>query len=144
MANQSSRRVSQSVEQLTIQRFKREIHENFVTLWLCLRDSSPGYVAELPRLGLIAYWGDTPTATIFLRICEGGVGIIEGLTTDPRVKSNKRHKALDVLVERILLEARHLGIEAILAYSVDAGTIERSFSHGFIELPHKLLVADLS
>ena len=95
---------------------------------------------ELPALGWIAYDGETPVATAFLRMVEGGMAQLDGLCTNPTLPGAQRHEAIDLVVAKCLEEAKARGITKVYALSVDEGILVRSQKHGFVRAPHVLIV----
>jgi hypothetical protein len=88
-------------------------------------------------------FGKEPVAVAFLRQSEGGVGILEGLATNPDASGSDRNNAIDCLIEMIVLAAEKLEIRYLLSYSRDKSTLERSKKHGFDVVPQTLIVKDL-
>ncbi len=75
---------------------------------------------------------------------EGGSGQLDGLCTNPDALPSKRHEAIEAVVNRILDEAKALGMRNLMAMSVDESTLMRSKRHGFKPCPHTLIVVDLT
>lgn len=103
---------------------------------------------SLPEIGFVSEYEYSPTykecsGMIFLRRCEGGLGIVEGLVTNPHLPSAIRHLAFKTLVNRAVEEAKSLKITRMLAYSVIPSVIERSCELGFEEKPHTLLLMEV-
>lgn len=90
----------------------------------------------LPKLGYVAYQGDTPIASGFLRMVEGGYCQIDSLVTNKDAASDLRHKALTLLVDTLVNEAKALNLKGIFATTVDNGTLARAISLGFRVLPY--------
>jgi len=111
--------------------------------WLEARGISHVPVEEMPELGFMSFKEGRPVAAGFLRRCEGNYGIFDGLTTNPNVSGAIRHECIDAVVERIVLEAKKLGLKSIVALSVDDGTLMRAKRHGFLDLPHKAISLSL-
>lgn len=103
-----------------------DVHE--LNAWLKARGLGPVTAASLPALGLIA----PGVAAGFLRRCEGQVGIFDSFATNPAACPVMRHKALDEIYKRLIAQAYELGIDKLIGFSVDAGTVERSKRHGFV------------
>lgn len=97
-----------------------------------------------PRIGFLAYEGSVCIASAFLRKVEGGYAQLDGLCTNPEQPGHLRHIAIDKVVQCVLKRAAVLGLAHVMAFSVDAGTIERSKKHGFVQLPHSLIAVDLN
>lgn len=63
----------------------------------------------------------------FLRRAEGGVGIIEGVCTNPLVSSSTRHKALDAVFRALL----STGCDVYIGWSVHQDVEQRVTDLGF-------------
>lgn len=99
---------------------------------------------ELPTWGYIAFKDKAPIACAFLRTCEGGHAMIDGLTSNPDAPSQDRHQAIDALVEKLHQKAKELNVKNLYFFSLDTGTLERAQRHGYVKLPHTLMGLDLS
>ena len=99
---------------------------------------------ELPIIGFMAFYDDIPVAAAFLRQCEGGLGIMDSLISDPEVMGAIRHVALDRLFQKIIERGTDIGLKAIIGYTVDDSTHSRSVRHGFKQLPHAVMTRPLS
>lgn len=108
--------------------------------WLKFRDLPDTLTSELPKIGFLIFKEDAPICCAFLRICEGGLGIFEGLCTNPKMAPQVRNDAIEFATKVIFEEAKKSNIHRILAYSVDTSTIERGKNHGFVALPHTMLL----
>lgn len=109
-----------------------EWHMDHINRWLTLRGfPAKNHLQELPEIGFVALKEFFPVACAFLRRCEGGVGILEGLATDPEAPGKDRSDAIDGCVTRVLHTADELGMSRIIAWSKESSVIERSKKHGF-------------
>lgn len=90
----------------------------------------------MPEIGYTAYKDGTPIAVAFLRRCEGQVAILDSLCTNPKAKSEDRHEAIDLLVNKIIEQCDYMKIKSLFAFTVDEGILERSKKHGFIKQAH--------
>lgn len=123
--------------------YKPELHLSTIELLLHMQ-GQPVEVAEtLPFTGFIAEVKGTPIAAAFLRCAEGGVGIFDGLLSNPEASARLRHEALDNLILEICNAAYDMGIRKVLAYSIDANTIGRAQRLGFKQLEYILLIKEL-
>lgn len=88
-------------------------------------------------------WSDMPeysfiipgVASASLRRCEGEVGILDSIVTNPYTSALIRNAALNQLFKACL------GISSfkrIIGFTVDAHTHERALKHGFRQLPHSV------
>lgn len=99
---------------------------------------------QLPRMGWVAFWGDSRLGALFLRECEGNFVIFDSLVTDPNQPGVLRDLANDALIARAVDECYWLDLTRIIAFSLDKNTLERVKKHGFIHQPHTLVSLDLS
>lgn len=92
----------------------------------------------------ISFEEKIPVAAAFLRLCEGGLGYFDGLIADDRTPLEMRSACLDVLVEKILCEAKMHGINQVIAFTDNPRVIERSKRFKFQENHKKMICLDLS
>lgn len=113
--------------------------------WLKARGRAPQEVSDLPAVGFVVLSEEIRVAACFLRRCEGGIGIVDGLTTNPDAPSELRHVSIDLVVKAICEEAKQREITQLIAWTVDKGTLERGcLRHGFQKSPHTFMAKDLS
>jgi hypothetical protein len=124
-------------------KYVHKIHFECIIQWLEARGMSAKGSENLPCVGYVALSEAKPVAIAFLRICEGSLAIIEGLTTNPEAPSAVRHNAINDLIMQLINDAKMLGVKQLLSYSIDGDTIKRSESYGFKLLPHSLIGMDL-
>lgn len=105
---------------------------------LKLRGHPIPMISEMPKVGYMAVnGGDYPIAYGFLRMIEGGMAMIDGLATDPRVESGAvRYEALNMVFQALLDKAQALGITQLMGFSVNNTTLAISEAHGFVKLSH--------
>lgn len=94
---------------------------------------------HLPKIGYIAHEGPIIIAAGFLRMVEGNVGMIDTLVTDKHVFSSMRHEGLNMLVEKLIKDAKHMKLLGIVCNTVDEGVINRAKSLSFNIQPNYLL-----
>lgn len=124
--------------------FSRWLDTKLIKSWLKLRQMDLSLADDLPEVGFIAVNGDSPPiAAGFLRLIEGKTAQIDSLITDPTVEPSLRNQAIDVVVERLLEFARANGVQSLIAFSIDAHTLERAKKHGFKHLPHTVMSLDI-
>lgn len=129
---------------MEICQFEMQRHYETLLYWLARHKAYlPGH-DEMPAIGYMAYDGQQAIACGFLRKVEGGMGQLDGLCTNPEALPSKRHDAIDLVVNRILDEAKALGMRNLLAMSTDKSVLMRSQRHGFKSCPHTLIVVDLA
>lgn len=114
-----------------------------IASWLTKRFIDSQLVEDLPKIGVVALANDRPVAFCFLRLVEGGFGLIDSLVTDKDAPSKLRHDAIEIIVKDIIFKAKELNLKSLIGYSIDTGTIERSQTHGFLKLPHGVISLDL-
>jgi len=113
------------------------------SLWALLdkRKMDRQSLSPVPRFGAIVTVNDEPVAIGFIRVAEGGVGLWDGLITDPDFAPNVRHEALDELTIYLVRRVKDAGIRKIIAWTEDAHTLERAKKIGFRSNPATLMVA---
>lgn len=94
----------------------------------------------LPKTGFIAMLGDQPIAVGFLRRVECDiVAQLDGLASNPAFGSVIRHQAISMVVDRLILEAKQLKLQGIIAFTEHGSIIERAADIGFLKINHTLL-----
>ncbi len=122
-------------------------HEDLAALndWLVARGRKREDVSDIPAVGFIVSHDDMKVAACFLRRCEGNVGIVDGLTSNPDAPPEIRHAALDVAINCVCEEAKQREITRLMAWTVDNSALIRGCErHGFAKLSHILMSKDLS
>ena len=98
---------------------------------------------DMPETGIIAQDAAGPIACVFLRKCEGGYAQVDGMTSNPERSPQERDAALHMLTRHIEYLAKRQGIRKLIAFSIDKNTLLRSYKHGYVSLPHTVIVKDL-
>lgn len=129
---------------MKIVQYDSGLHEKFVRTWLKARNLSEDLCENHPAIGLIAIHNEVPIAVGFLRQVEGGFGMFDGLCTNPKMESLVRNKAIDMLVDELIHVAKSFEMKAIIAWSVDMGTLIRAERHGFKKMNDQLINLNLS
>lgn len=111
--------------------------------WLAKRETYCPPREELPDIGFHVCVDGKPVAAGYLRKCEGDYGMIDSLATDPDASATDRDKALNYLVEQLILAAHKNHMKVLVSFSFDQNTIDRARGYGFEVLPHKTLVKSL-
>ena len=89
--------------------------------------------------------GDQPLAAGFLRRVEADVvAQIDGLTSNKAFGSILRHNAIDLVVDQLILEAKNLRIQGLIAFTHDKGVLSRAKSRGFNVLSESLISLTIS
>lgn len=94
----------------------------------------------LPKIGYIVLLGKQPLAAGFLRRVEGGYGYIDTVVTNPHFGSQMRHQALEIIVKKLLEEAKDLRLRGLIGSTNDAGVLKRAKDLGFTEIDHRVLI----
>lgn len=117
------------------------LHYDHLKRWALYRDLPESTVKDIPHLGFIVIKeSNIGVAAGFLRRCEGDYAIIDGYMTNPTCSSQERNEALDMITQSIVNTTKTHGISKILAFTADAGIVERAKKHGFALLPHTFIV----
>lgn len=98
---------------------------------------------EIPVMGVVIENNDSVIAMGFLRQCEGYVGIMDSVITDPQTKSEDRNQALNILFEEVIKLAGSINIHNLIGFTVHPGMCERSKRFGFVEIKHKILSLEI-
>lgn len=94
----------------------------------------------LPKIGYIAMLGDHSIAAGFLRRVECDViAQIDGLTSNPDFGSVLRHEAISLIVNQLILEAKQLKLQGVIAFTVDKSIIMRAEVIGFTKINHQII-----
>lgn len=112
--------------------------EALIREWLDIRKVY--FEDDLPRTGVICRIDDQPVCAGFLRYVEGSWAILDHLITNPQSKPYVRNIAIDGVVKELISIAKNHSIKKILAFSVDAGILQRSKNHGFEKIDHTVIV----
>ena len=100
---------------------------------------------NLPKIGFVMGSKDLgPIAIGFLRRCEGGVGMIDSMITNPGAPAAIRDEALDLLIIRLVASAKRRKIYKIMGYSQDENTLLRAQRHGFNIVSQSLVALSVS
>lgn len=97
----------------------------------------------LPKIGYIAILGKQPISAGFLRRLEPCYAQIDTLCSNKNFGSLLRHEAINLVVNELLIDAKQLKLEGILAMTSDEGVIARGKSLGFHELNQTVLALSL-
>lgn len=127
-----------------VRKFNHSKDVSILKEWISKRDISTEFTDSIPELGFMVYEQDEKIAAGFIRLCEGGYGIIEGFTSNPNKSPSIRNEALDLLLNHMLLSSKSINLKILWGYTTDKNTKERSMRHGFVCLPHTIVCLDLS
>ena len=93
--------------------------------------------AMYPRLGFI----EPGVAVVFLYLCEGGLGLVEGLLTNPDAPSEARHKAFSDGWRMLTAEAKAAGVRRLIALTANFASTKRSVDPAGFEVQTGVLVS---
>lgn len=126
--------------EIQLKRFKLHTASTLAQ-WLTERGLDASVIDELPRIGYVAYHKGLPISAAFLRLMEGdSTSMVDSMVSDPKADAKLRDQANSLLTDRLIQEARVLGLKQVIALSIDPNTIERAKRHGFAIGAHTLLV----
>ncbi len=108
---------------------KRHLHENLAN--------------DLPEFGLVATKHDIPVAAGFLRKIEGGYAMLDSYITNPDFGSSDRHRALDIITDKLIKISRHNSVTKLIAFTQDREIYVRSLNHDFTDIPHFFTIRSL-
>lgn len=112
--------------------------------WLYARDRAGVSEGDIPKIGYIVLKDSIPVCAAFLRECEGGVGMLEGLVSNPDLPLFTRHLGVECVIDRLLQEAKSRHIRRLVSFSVDDSTVKRVSKRGFQKQPHVVMTLALS
>lgn len=115
-----------------------------IRAWLKERSIDPKILRDMPASGFVACDNGEKICAGFFRLSEGALGILEGLITNPKSTSLRRHLGIDAVVNAIKTLAREMEVKQIIAYTIEPSIIERAKVHRFTVQPHTLLHLNLS
>lgn len=112
-----------------------------MNLWLAQRERPPVSRGDLPKAGwTVIDDAEKPLGSVFIRMVEGDLGIIDSLINDPGQSCYRRHQINDRLFLQCLKIAKEFKMKGLLGMSLDDGTLKRAYSHGFIASPQTFAV----
>ena len=129
---------------MEVERFCIAMHYQKMLDWLAIRNHYLPSEDEMPTVGFVAKLDESPVAMGFIRRVEGSYGQLDGLVSNPSFPGDLRSQAIDIVVENIINKAKLMNLKSLTATSVDKFTLERSIKHGFVKLPHTVIIADLA
>jgi len=126
-------------------RFDFDRDPDLILTWLEKRKLVIPDSLELPNIGyVVKSKTEGPIALGFLRQCEGNVGMIDSLISDPEIKPEIRDGAIDFLILRLIAAAKRKKIYKVFGFSEDGNTLLRAKKHGFKLLSQRLVAITLS
>ena len=97
----------------------------------------------LPKTGYIAYLGKEPIAAGFLRRLEPCYAHLDTLISNGYFGSKVRHEGVSKVVDALILEAKRLKLEGIVATTKDAGVLKRAEGLGFKVVPQTIIALEV-
>lgn len=129
---------------MKVRPYNREYYKALCALYTARNAPGPTQEDEIPTIGSLVMEGNEIVAAGFLRRLEGNYAHYDGMITNPEFSSAQRWKALNMLDQAIIKDAKTLGILALLAYPKEKSTLDRSYKLGFKPLPeHTLIILNL-
>ncbi len=111
--------------------------------WLESRHLRMVTAEELPVTGSVYCSDGLPVAALFLRKCEGNLGILDSLITDPNQPGEIRNKANSLLILDLIEKAKALKLSALIAWTKDNNTFTRVLGLGFTPCDLSVISMDL-
>jgi hypothetical protein len=127
--------------QINIIPFKRS-HINMLHEMLESQDFDPKGITyeSLPKIGYIAMLGDQPIAAGFLRRVECDIiAQIDGLVSNKMFGSVIRHEGISKIVDTLIMSAKSLKLQGLIAFTTDITIIKRAEVAGFLKINHSVL-----
>lgn len=129
----------------TCRRFDFDDHPQLIFDWLGARGMEVPDEINLPKIGFIMGTKQHgPVAIGFLRRCEGHVGMLDSMITNPEIPASIRDEALDLLIIRLVASAKRRKLFKIMGYSQDENTLLRAQKHGFHVVSQSLVALSVS
>lgn len=107
--------------------------------WLGDRVLPEIFLDNLPKAGLMVFHQNTPVGVVFLRMVEGGKGMLDGFLADPSIPHKVRKLALDQLIADVVKLACDSELTGVFGLTTNKRVVERAKNHGFSVLDHKLV-----
>lgn len=124
--------------------FLRAVHLPILESMLVKRKISSSFVFFIPMNGFIALDDkNDPIGIGFVRMVEGGFGMLDSFITDPDATSESRSHAIDQLVKELLAKCAKLGIDKIFAFTREESLWKRAESIGFRNDGSQFMVFDM-
>ncbi len=123
---------------IEISRFYHPAHYAFAQHLLASHNMSQSFLYDLPETGFIAFENGNIIAMGFLRLIEGGYGMLDALITEPTQSKELRNEALDLIAKALIDRAKEITLKNTFAFIKDHNTIQRAQKHGFVASKYKL------
>lgn len=129
---------------MIVKEYLPEKHKHILDGWFKTRELPSVESKDLPEIGFISYWEDCPMAAIFMRVADGDFAIIDGLVADPDSPKHIRSKAIDAVVNAVLLFAEKMQVAKVICWTANKRTLMRAKDFGFKEVPGTILAKKLA
>ena len=120
-------------------RFDFDEHTELILEWLKCRGMDESLADNLPHIGFICFYNSQAIGAIFLRYCEGNIGMVDSLITNPNSIPDARNEAINLLVQRIIDRAKHANMKSLIGFSIDENTLKRAETFGFKKEPFSII-----
>lgn len=126
-----------------IKKFKDE-HIVLVNEWMKQKDLPIITRSALPEIGFVyfEYQDAEPMAILFMRRCEGNIGMLDSLITNSDACSEDRHKAINKLVDHTIDYAnRHYQFSKLLVLTKEECIRKRALDKGFQLIENQVVMS---
>lgn len=106
-------------------------YQDVKTWWLHYEEWSPIPISSLSSRGYIAEKEGIKLAAGWLYMTDSDIFIMEWLIGNPEVAHEERGKALDMVIDRILSEAKEYGARMVHTQSINERLAKRLVAHKF-------------
>lgn len=118
---------------------------------LAINGMSLEFEKDLPGIGYICFPEHEkspeelgpPIAAGFIRLMENDYGVMDSFITHRRYASDMRSAALDMIMKKLVLVGRDVGLKKLLAFSLESSLIKRACDLGFTRIPYEMAAHDL-
>lgn len=128
---------------MRVEEYVHSEHGSFIRDWLIARGLDGELSNEPAEIGFVVFNENEPICAAFLRLIEGKYALLDGLISNPNAESQLRNDGINLVVEKIISIAKHLGIKQIIAFSIDKGTLSRALLYGFAIADDRMIKLDL-
>jgi len=107
--------------------------------WLSSRSMDPVRHIDLPRFGLIAEEDGEPMGCVFLRYCEGDLGMLCSFEMNPSIALRMKNKVFDELLMCGRELAQTKGIRRLIAFTEKKSILSLLKKNGWKESHFKIV-----
>lgn len=120
---------------------EKRTHNDLTALWMSARELM--ITSATPAAGCVVFYMGFPVCLSGIRVCEGGIGMVDSFVSNPEMSAVVRNKAADCMVEHLIKQAKEMGLSHLIGISKDTNTLVRSLKHGFSVVEGVLVTKDL-